>query len=124
MDNPGYAWEGEQLGASHSRSLPPPLCPAPAAGAERRTPPSRFVCLRCVSFSCPVSYSSTRGRRVDAVSAWTARCSGVGRLAKNQEPAKEGRRRNAGGEGDFEAGNQFPARDPSVPGTGPPGGCW
>lgn len=41
---------------------------------------------------------------------------------QNQEPAKEGRRRNAGGEGDFEAGNQFPARDPSVPGTGPPGG--
>lgn len=41
---------------------------------------------------------------------------------QNQEPAKEGRRRNAGGEGDFEGGNQFPARDPSVPGTGPPGG--
>ncbi|XP_077552892.1 uncharacterized protein LOC144167521 [Haemaphysalis longicornis] len=67
MDNPGHSWEGEQLGAFHCRSLPPPLCPAPAARAERRTPPSRFVCLRCVSFACPLSDSSTRGRRVDAV---------------------------------------------------------
>ncbi|XP_077533064.1 uncharacterized protein LOC144145364 [Haemaphysalis longicornis] len=30
MDTAGYACEDEQVGASHSRSLPPPLCPVRA----------------------------------------------------------------------------------------------